>query len=418
MQKLPWATAHGAEERRRLQILQVLGESGPLNRAELAERVGVSRSTLSELVATLLEQRAILAAGTDADSRTGRGRPAERLVLDPDAGQLLGVDFGRGRIHIVIADAARNILASGGEACQPQEDWPARTDRAFRLIDRLAAQAGVHYQALRGVGIGFPGPLSPHVGGSTPPYQAKSRSAAAALSTAFSERFGVGVIVDNNVRFAALGEAGWAPPGDIRDLLYIRLSTGIGGGLIVGGRLAAGASGFAGELGHIAVPGCTTHCRCGKQGCLETVASLPAVLDACRTGAAPGLLTANDLRVAVDRGDPIVDRVLRDAGSAVGRILGDMVLLLDPSDVVLAGELIQVAPPFVEQVRRGIRYALLPMNESVPTIRTARLFDDAGALGALVALLHRSPLLAEYPMLDGHNPLASTSTARENGTYR
>ena len=155
-----------------LRVLQVLGRSGALSRAEIAQRVGVSRTTLSELVTTLLNERAIVVTGTDAAARCGRGRgrPAERLGLDPAAGQFLGVDFGNGRVHVVVADASRNIIASGGDSCQPGTEWDRRTALAFELIDQLSAgrsQAAIR-RALDQAGVVRRGRGAPSIRVSSP----------------------------------------------------------------------------------------------------------------------------------------------------------------------------------------------------------------------------------------------------------
>ena len=377
-------------------VLGVLREHGALSRGQIARAVGLSRTTLSEITSSLLLRGAIVVVDTDRAKREGSGRPAERLALDPASGQFMGVDFGHRRVHVAVADASHEIVASGSDRYDDDTPWSTRLDVAFRLIDRLSAESGVHYGALQGIGIGVPGPYP------TTPGElviAPHESAAAGRPEApaqgeFAERFGAPVIVDNNTRLAALAEAIFGSS-SVEDLLYLRLSDGVGGGLVVGGRLVTGSSGLAGELGHVTVDPNGVECRCGKRGCVETLASVPAVLASCRDlGLAVHDL--DDLAAAVGRSHPIADQVLRAAGSAVGRVLGAAAMVLDPADIVIGGEIARVAPVVLQQAAATIAFEHFPRAPG-PVVRGAQLSDDDGALGALAALFHNSPILAAYP---------------------
>ena len=384
-------TARRAHEGRVLGALR----DGPLSRAELARRVGLSRTTLSETTAELLRRGAIVVLDTDAATRRGSGRPAERLALDPGSGQYLGVDFGHRRVRAAVADATRETVASGVEHYDDDTVGAERLELAFGLIDRLAREHGLHFGELQAVGIGVAGPH----GGRRPDSEQVPwvrRTAPDDVHAAFAERFGAPVVVDNNTRLAALAEA-VSQPGSASDLLYVRLSDGVGGGLVVGGRIGTGAHGYAGELGHVSVDPAGTRCRCGKRGCLETVASVHAVLAACREKGVE-VETLDDLAAAVATSDPVVEGVLRDVGATVGRVLGMAALTLDPDEIVIGGEITRIAPVIVEQAAATLRYELhpLPTGDSL-VVRAGRLRDTDGALGALAAAFHLSPLLAGYP---------------------
>lgn len=362
-------------------VLRVLRQNGAQSRNEIAARVGLSRTTVSEITSDLLGRGAIRVVDTDAVERVGSGRPAERLALDPSSGQYMGVDFGHRRVNVLVADAAHDIIASGTARYEEAAQWPERLDAGLALIDRLSAETGVHYGALQAIAIGVPG--------------WGDRSSADGVAEVFATRFHAGVIVDNNVRFAGLAEALHAQSDTVRDLIYLRLSDGVGGGLVVGGQLVKGSNGYAGELGHVtAVPG-GARCRCGKNGCVETVASVPAILGRCRELGVP-VDTLDDLKAAVEIAHPTVDQVLREAGMVVGRVLGTAAMTLNPDEIVLGGEIIQVAPALLRQVKDTVTYELSWRTDSAPVIRPALLSDDGGARGAIAALFHESPLLAGY----------------------
>lgn len=375
-------------------ILAVLRERGAMSRADLAQALSLSRTTLSEITSSLLARGALSIVDTDASIRAGSGRPAERLALDPASSQYLGVDFGHRRVQMVIADAAHEIIASGSQQYSDTDGWDARLASAFDLIKREAALTGIHFGALQGIAIGVPGPYT------TVPLVSLNEGwgqhePSHGIDKAFSDRFGAPVIVDNNTRFAALAEALGTSSEAVQDLIYLRLSDGVGGGLVIGGRLIGGSAGLAGELGHVTAVPDGDRCRCGKLGCLETVASVTAILAICRARGVQ-LDNLSDLRSSVERGDPTVDTVLHEAGAAVGRVLGSAAMTLNPSSVVIGGEITQAAPVLVEYAHRSLRYELSSVAEAMPTLRAAELTDMAGALGGVATLLNRSSLLADY----------------------
>lgn len=210
-------------------VLSVLRDRGAMSRGEIAALVGLSRTTLSEITGNLLGRGAIIVVDTDAGLREGSGRPAERLALDPDSGQYMGVDFGHRRVNVVVADAAHEVIASGTARYEEEAEWPERLASAFDLIERVGAEFGIHLGALQAIGIGVPGPFISHQSLAKRELWG-SRKLADDVDVAFSERYSAAVIVDNNTRFAALAEAIRSSGGAVDDLVYIRISDGVGGG--------------------------------------------------------------------------------------------------------------------------------------------------------------------------------------------
>lgn len=369
--------------------MRVLREQGALSRGQIATQVGLSRTTLSEITGDLLVRGAIVVVDTDASNRTRSGRPAELLALDPSAGQFMGVDFGHTRVRIVVADASHEVIGTGHATYSADSDWSDRLMVAFDLVDRFSTESKITFSALQGVGIGVVGPHA-----AWGPGRPGTGNARNIVRESFSARFGTPVLVDNNTRFAALAE-GMTDGPEVRDLMYVRLSDGIGGGLVVGGRLVSGGFGVAGEIGHVTVQPEGDLCRCGKHGCLETVASLPAVLRACvRRGLEVG--TAEDLTAALARREPAAVVVLDTATAAVGQVMAAAALVLNPAHIVVGGNLARCAPHLVAGVETIVLDQLRSVGGDRPVVRAARLDDDDGALGAIYALFQQSPLLAGY----------------------
>ena len=395
-------------------VLAVLRQGGPLSRAEIAARVGLSRTTLSEITSSLIARRAVVVVDTDGDRRTGSGRPAELLALDPASGQFMGVDFGHVRVNVAVADASHEVIAAGTAPYTAEHSWAERTQLAFDLIERLAAEQGVHYDSLEGIGIGVPGPYStgPAADGAGASGWGRS-DISEVVEAAFVQRFGARVLVDNNTRFAALAEAIADDADAPRDLVYVRLSDGVGGGLVVDGRLVTGATGVAGELGHVPVVPSGAPCRCGKRGCLETVAAVPPVLAACRAGGA-AVTTLAELTAALEAGDPVVEEVVRDAGAALGRVLAAVVMTVNPAQVVIGGPLLRAAPGLLRQVADTITGEASTVAGAAPEVRAAALGDDDGVQGAIAALFHQSPLLVGYPTARAPEPTAARPDLRRS----
>ncbi len=393
-------------------VLGVLREHGVLSRGEIADLVGLSRTTISEITGILLARGAIVVVDTDAASREGSGRPAERLALDPASGQYMGIDFGHRRVQIAVADASHDVIAADSEAYGDPSTWDERLSSAFALIDRITVGSGMHLSALQGIGIGVlgPYPTMPLVR----PQEGWGRTESArGIDAVFADRFDARVIVDNNTRFAALAEAISESGATVQDLLYVRLSDGVGGGLVVGGRLVTGSAGLAGEFGHItAIPG-GRRCRCGKQGCIETVASVPAILAEIRARGVD-VETLDDLGREVARSQPVVDEVLREAGAAVGRALGAAAMAVNPASIAIGGEITGIAPAIVEHIASTLRYELSCVAEAMPVVKASERPDFAGAIGAIAALFRESPVLAAYPATTGaiQRPTTTRSSIR------
>ncbi len=396
-------------------VIAALRDFGPLSRAELAQRVGISRTTMSDITSDLLGRAMIIALdGGEATSQptarptaVGRGRPATRLALNPRAGQLVGIDFGHRRVHVVVVDAAHRLVADEIRRYPSESDWPTRVTEALELLQQLGRRDEVELAGLHGIGVGFPGPFSPRM----PTFDTEDHpetTPSEFVRNRLRDQYPVPIMIDNNTRLAGLAEAVWGGA-ETDHLVYVRLSDGIGGGLVIGGRLVTGAAGFAGELGHVSVRLDGPDCRCGKRGCLETIASVPAILRRCQELGAP-VTSLSELRTAVEKADPLVDRVLRDAGEALGRVLGTMAVTLNPAEIVVGGELVQLAPQLLVQAQTMINWELQPVAGTELKLRVATLGDEDGALGAVAALLHTSPLLANYPRPADH----STDTAADH----
>ncbi|TDD25761.1 ROK family transcriptional regulator [Nonomuraea diastatica] len=392
-------------------VLGLLRKHGPLSRAELGRRCGLSRTTLYDILAELVAGGAVVTA-SERETPRGRGRPAETLTLNPDAGQAIGIDFARRGLHVAAINLAHEIVGSASEPHDADLPWEQRVELAGRLVGSLTGGtlSTLSLGALSAIGVGVVGPVgSPEEsgpGGGPEGDGAGEDGAEAARPSApdgphpaqvlLRERFGVPVLLDNNTRLAALGEAIWGAAAGVRDVLYLRLSHGVGGGLVVGGSLHRGAYGLSGEFGHITVDQDGARCDCGGTGCLETIASIRAVLEAYR--AAGGLAgDVPELVKAARAGDAAALAVLDGVGAGIGGVLAALCNAIGPSVIVVGGELAETGTALMDPIERALRAHVMPVSRHRVSLRRATLGEVAGALGGIALVLHESPLLSRYP---------------------
>src|SRR6059058_1429661 len=266
----------------RLRVIRALREEGQISRAEIARRTGLSRSTVSSLVADL-QADGLVVERPEPGSAYGAqgGRPPILLSFDASAGAAVGIDFGHSHLRVAVSDLGSTILAERTRPLDTDHDAQEGLDAAAELVDETLADAGVDRAAVIGAGMGLPGPIEQGDGtvGSSAILPGWIGMTA---ETEMRRRLEIPVMVDNDANLGALAEAAFGAGRDAGDLVYLKVSSGIGAGLILNGRLYRGCGGLAGELGHVLVDPDGIVCRCGNRGCLETVAGTGAVVDRLR----------------------------------------------------------------------------------------------------------------------------------------
>ncbi|MFD7919231.1 ROK family protein [Streptomyces sp. NPDC059740] len=382
---------------RQSNVARVLGElrtHGPRSRADLAALTGLSRTTLSGIVSRLLHDGVLVEEAGPRTEAGGRGRPTQLLALNPRSAQAVGIEVGRERIKVVIADAAHEVKAVGGAHRPARADARAGAALAVEVVRDLARDEGIDLSAVTGVGVGTPGPgettrraVSAQAAAPDGPVVPRHRQL---VADTVAELLQVPVLADNNSRLAALAEAIWGAARGTGEVLYVSLSYGVGGGLVTGGRLFRGARGAAAEIGHIAVDPDGPRCWCGGHGCMELTASVPALLRAS------GRRSWDRLRQALDAGEERACAAVERASRAVGLALAAACNTVNPQRVVLGGEVAGLGPAFLGPVAAVFRHHTPGRVHSGTALLPAALGDRGGALGGLALVLQESPLLAGY----------------------
>src|SRR5262249_19528967 len=197
---------------------------------------------------------------------------------------------------------------------------------------------------------------------------------------------------DNDANLGALAEASFGAGRGLSDVVYVRLGSGVGAGLVIGGRLHTGAAGLAGEIGHVQVRPDGAVCRGGDRGCLETIAAAAAVRGLLRpTGGHD--VSRRELLELVATGDLGATRVVNDAGRAVGRVLADLCNVVNPEAIVVGGELSEAGEPLLSGIREAVDRYALPGAADVVEVVQGQLGERAEVLGALALVAQSTETL-------------------------
>jgi predicted NBD/HSP70 family sugar kinase len=278
------------------------------------------------------------------------------------------------------------VVAEAVAAVDVDREAEAALDAATALVGRVVAEAGVERSRLIGVGMGVPGPFDRRVGAvssSTILPGWVGRDAGGELA----RRLELQVEVDNDANLGALGELCFGAGRGLSDAVYVKLSTGIGAGLILNGVVHRGATGIAGEIGHVQVQPGGTVCSCGSRGCLQTVASLTPILAAARAAHGPHT-TLQDLAALSETGDFGARRIAGEAGRAVGRVLADLCNHLNPQAIIVGGDLATLGSPLLAGIRETIDRHALPSAADAVQIKPGTLNERAEVLGALALIIN------------------------------
>lgn len=309
---------------------------------------------------------------------------------------IVGIDLGGTQIRAIMADKDGTILARYKTLTIPEEGPAAVLQRIVTATEAVIREVGIRP---RGVGVGSPGPLDPRSG--VVLAAPNLGWYGVPLKAMLEEQLGLPVIAGNDANLAALAEWRFGAGRGVDDLVYMTISTGIGGGIISGGRLLLGQHGFAGEVGHATIEPRGQRCKCGNIGCLETVAAGPAIAQSaveCLDAGASSLITGRvqgDLRQvtaeivaqAAAQGDELAVSVIQDAAFYIGVSLVNLIHIVEPKLILIGGGVAHIGDLLFDTIRSTVRErAIACMAEDV-TIEKAALGDDVGTLGAVALFL-------------------------------
>lgn len=373
----PTDTRRGYNRKR---ILRALRDGAASNRGELTQVTGLARTTVTSIVAELLRDGAVIERSAESAVRR-TGRPAAVLALAPSTNLVVGIDFGHGHCAVGIADSGATLITEMSTEIETGASADRALAHAAECVQRLLADIGPRSADVVQAVIGIPAPVDLRtgaVGSSNILPGWVDRRPAADLQA----MLGLPVLLDNDANLGALAEVTYGAAQGLSDVIYVKVSTGIGAGLILGGKVFRGSAGLAGEIGHVPIAVDGAVCRCGNRGCLETVVSVRHVF-ALLQHAHDEPVDMDKLVALIGARDPGAARVLDDTGRTIGRVLADMCNTLNPDGLVLGGELARVGEPLLVGVRTSLeRYAQPGIVRSLK-VMTGSLGDRAQLLGAI-----------------------------------
>ncbi|TQN31924.1 putative NBD/HSP70 family sugar kinase [Haloactinospora alba] len=359
-------------------VVEVLRESGTLTQAEIARSTGLSAASVSNIVRNLRSTGAVSVISTSANGRRAR---AITLVRSPNA--VLAIDFSFVTLTVALGDGQGAVLARESISYDVAADPERSVRRAVWLAETLLARSRVDHASVSLVCASVPGPVAPD-SGEVSPITCMPRWAGFRPAASLSHRLGLPVVVENDANVCALAEVSVGAARGSRHVVYVRLGEGVGAGIVIDGHVFRGVGGTAGEIGHMALDSRGQVCRCGNRGCLETLVGAPYLLSMVPSQAgteSPAELGA--LIAAARSGDPGCQRVVSDAGTALGHGMGVVATMVNPQVVVVGGELAEAGDLLLEPMRRAMELGTLGSALGDLRVVAGELASDAPLRGAL-----------------------------------
>ncbi len=384
-------------------LFQILRDGRPRTRTELSAMTGLARSTVALRIDALMRLGLV---GPVGDAVSTGGRPSSQFAITASERVVLGVDVGASHVRIAISDLTGRIQAETGEHILVSEGPEAVLGWVEAAARGLLEKLGRDSADLLAIGIGLPGPVEHSTGRPINPPIMPGWDRFDVPGW-FRDSFDVPVLVDNDVNIMALGEREFAWP-DVDHLVFVKVATGIGSGVISGGYLQRGAQGTAGDIGHVYVArGAEVPCQCGNRGCLEALASGPAIGRALKEVELRAE-NSQDVVELVKRGNIDAIQAVRQAGRDIGEVLTTCVSLINPSVIVIGGSLAQAGEHLIAGVREVVYTRSMPLATEHLQITQSKAGPDAAVLGASMLAIHHalSPVNIEA-MVVGVTPVSA-----------
>jgi predicted NBD/HSP70 family sugar kinase len=410
-QRRPSALAAGWDDLRAhntaLLLRAIWSEEG-LSRADLARRSGLSRATVSDIVGGFVELGVVIEAGADPSPEaapSSGGRPPIRLQFHDGWRHLIGVELGAAHVSGVRTDLRGRVLGRFVVERDVEGD-PAGTlaamDAGIRALLAIAPET-----AVIGIGLGVPSPLRFGEHGHLATHLFP-RWSEIDLIAHLAGAHALPVRLDNDANLGALAEHWWGAGRDVTDLAFIKLATGVGAGILIGGDIHRGATGIAGEIGHTTIDTAGPRCRCGLNGCLEAFVGSAQLLararerlsdDQERPAWASPRATVHTLIDGARAGDPVARELVTTAGTWLGIAIANLLNLVNPGRVVLGGPLTEAGPLLVGPLTRALEQRALFTSVAGSSVVVGALGDDAVAIGAATLVLQGA--LSDPPLFLG-----------------
>ncbi|MNI37501.1 Glucokinase [compost metagenome] len=361
----------------------------PLSKAELANQAGVSLSAVSIHVDRLLQEQLILLSNIGVSSG---GRKPKQYSINKEYGFILSIELGSSFVQVAFTDFDCEIICLQSSNIHIEDGPEIILPYIHQVAEQLLKEHHLDPALLKGIGIGIPGPvdfsqgipISPPIMPGWDQYP---------IREFWSKYYKCPCYVDNDVNIMALGEYAKGLSFDTPNMIFVKIGTGIGSGIIYDGRLYRGSTGSAGDIGHFDL-GSDVMCWCGNKGCLEAVAGGKAILvkakEYAESGQSEYLLTClqdheelilDDIRVGLQKLDPSSIEIVRASGTLIGRVIASIVNYSNPSRIVLGGKVSEFGDILLAAIRQSVYQRSLPLATRHLLINPSALGQKAGLMG-------------------------------------
>ncbi len=372
-------------------VLRLIWHEHRISRAEIARRTGLSRSTVTEIVDELLPTQLISEVGV-GPSRGGR--PPIVLEFNYDAACILGVDMGAAHVAVALTNLHGEVLAWRHEFHAVRTDPEGTRALISELCGSCLADVPGSRSRLIGLGVAAPCPVDPQHPDQFSEIVLPDWRGRAGLKP-IATRLKVPLFVDNDANLGALAERWWGAGRGVDDFFYVKVATGLGSGHFIQGKVYRGATGVAGEIGHMAIDTQGKPCLCGLRGCLVTLVGAPALVarakelraeypDSSLPKNKPSIEAIEDAALL---GDPLALQIVREAAGHLGIAIASLLNLMNPRLVIIGGGLARLEDRLLEPLRDVIRNRTLVSSLAVAEITTSALGPRSIAVGAATYVL-------------------------------
>jgi len=388
---------HLNKEVTKITILNVIRKYGPISRTKIAKNLKLSSATITKYINGLIKAGIVKEDGWEP-SQGGR-RPL-LLRIAPEAMYAIGVDLGGANLRVVVVNLENNIVAKIRKKTNADEG----RDKVFRrLIDAIYEAielSKIDKDKIKGIGVGIAGLINHEKGICLycPNIEGWENIPVKRL---IEEEFAIDTSVEDSSRAMALAEHWSGAARGIDNFIFVNVGVGIGCAIFIHGELYRGVGGIAGEFGHITIDEAGPRCNCGNYGCLETLASGPAISRRARQAIEEGVvslieelceenlenITSQIVVEAVKRGDKLAFNIMEKTGEYLGIGIANMINIFNPELIVIGAGVSQAGDILLEPLKRTVKARALQLTSSMTNIKISQLGDNAGALGAAIMVL-------------------------------
>lgn len=383
-------------EKRSIDLVRKYGEC---TKAELVAYTDYSRTKITSCIDSLLNKKILVA---NKSTKYSGGRRSKTFRLNEKLALVAGFDIGATSIDVAVADFSGRLLARHAESASVKDGPIKILGRCCSLLEQMLKDNGLNAEKMSGIGIGVPGPVDFSAGTVVSPPIMPGWDCYPIIQTVQQWFPSANVVVDNDVNVMALGELSLGAAQGVDNLIFVKIGTGIGAGVICEGKIYRGSSGCAGDIGHICVDKSGPLCHCGNKGCLETVAGGPAIAERSLLAAQAArssillehyerngqVLRAEDVGEAAREGDAVAIEAIRESGQSVGDVLAALVNFYNPDMIVIGGGVSNLGNLLLSSIRQAVFNRSLPLATRNLQIVFSEIGADAGIFGAVSLALN------------------------------